>query len=174
MQFLFTQLYGLNLLKDILIPFLAAGGGFWLASMKFKKEHLWQEKYSAYREILGAIEEMAYWADEASNETVMLPLIGWFDGKSSNDFYAQARRQISKHIGIDRLLISCEAVVTLEKFQTEIFQEYYRADEERSHNPHEEESEFGFHAREVQKITAKYLPHLTVLARNDLGLKAFQ
>jgi len=170
-ELLVAQFSGLNLLKDILVPLLAAWAGFWLATRKFKKERLWQEKYAAYQEILGAIEAMAFWAGEVSSETMMLPTIGWFDGKPAHELYAQAKRQIAKHVSIGRLLLSGDAVSALEELQTEVFREGYRADDERDHSgdPHEEQEEVRIHAQEVGKIITKYLPRITELARKDLG-----
>lgn len=172
MELLLIQLSGLNLLKDILVPMLSAGVGFWLAARKFRYERLWSEKYAAYQEILGAIEAMASWAEDICNESVMLPSIGWFDGKSPNEFYSQARRQIAKRVSIGRLLLSTKTVSALEAFQTEIYREEYRAEDERDHSdePREEHEGIRLHAQEIRSIIAKYLPRITDLARSDLGV----
>lgn len=171
MEFLTSQLNGFNVLKDIAIPMLAAWVGFWLAGRKFKKERLWQEKYAAYQQVLAAIEAISLWAEESCNGTRMLPTIGWFDGKTSTDFYSQARREIAKHARIGMLLLSSETISTLEDFQRDIFRENFRAEDESDHsdNPSEIEDEFHAHAQEIRKIVDNYLPRITLLARKDLG-----
>lgn len=171
MEHLLTQLSGLNLLKDIIVPMLAAGAGFWLTARKFKNERLWLEKYAAYQEILGAIEAMKLWAEDLCNESEMQPTIGWFDGKSSGESYSQARRRIAKYASIGRLLLSSKTVSTLEEFQAEIFREEYRANDERDYSGDslEEQEELRIHALEIRNVIAKYLPQITSFARSDLG-----
>lgn len=154
------------------MPFITAGAAYWLAVRKFKKEHLWQEKYSAYQEILCATEVMECGIDEEKNKAMMLPTIRLFDGKKSLEFCMQARRQIAKQVSIGKLLISDDAVEKLKHFQDEISLEYFRLENESSTVPDDEEDEereWGLHFQKLKNIIEKYLPEFIKLARKDLA-----
>jgi hypothetical protein len=166
---LLAQLKAINLIKDLVVPAVAALMAIWLATRKFKKERLWQDKYSAYQRVLESIEAVRYWADEASSEVAMLPTIGWFNGKTSSEFYAEAKREISKQTTIGTLLLSEPFVEKLNAFQTDLFGQTHIASEDHHENEREAHSAFGDHATAVRSLADKYLPELLQLARKDLG-----
>lgn len=159
----------INPFKDLIVPAIAAVFGLWFATRKFRKERLWQEKYLAYQRVLESIEAIRYWADETTSDVSMLPTVGWFDGKSSNDFYAVAKREVAKQTLIGTLLLSEEFVSDLTDLYIEIFRETHQASEEFHEDEQDGEVAFGAHASEIRKIADKYLPKLISLARNDLG-----
>ena len=130
MQWLVDSLTNINPLKDLVIPFVAAALGIWVASWKFKRERLWQEKYASYQEILVAIEAMAFWAEQAVHEIAMLPTISGELAMKAQEDYSNAQRRIAKHATIGRLLLSDTTVATLDSLQKELFAEQFRADDE--------------------------------------------
>lgn len=160
-------LKSINPFKDVFLPFAIAWLGFWLASRKFKKEKMWQEKYDVYKEIVSSAEAISYWSEQARNESVMLPTIGWFDGKKPHEFYAEAKRRLTKHAAVGNLLISKECVDLLSAFLSEIFKEEFRAEDERSHDQNDDE-DFRVHVSEINKIAMQYLPKIIDKARKDL------
>lgn len=166
---LLDQLTNINAIKDLLVPALTALATLWIAMRKFRKEKIWQEKYAAYQRVIIAIEEIRYWADEASSEASMLPTVGWFDGKSSQDFYAEARRQIAKQCSIGTLLMSRQVVNELVELQKRIFKESCDASENYNADERDEQSALGDHATELRKIVDSHLPRILAHARDDLG-----
>ena len=170
MQSLLDQLTNVNPLKDILIPMTAAAAAIWLALKKFKRERLWQEKYAAYQEVLGSVEALSFWADQATAEGVMMPTLEGDAVKSVQDEYSHARRRIVKHATLGQLLLSRSTMNVLEEFRVELYREDYRANEEYSDTPFEEHANFHIHAKEVKSIVAKYLPRIVEHARSDLGV----
>jgi hypothetical protein len=164
-----AQLLTINPIKDLIVPALAALTGFWLATRKFKHERLWQEKYAAYQRVLSSIEAIRYWGDEISANVHMLPSIGWFDGKSAHDFYAEAKREVAKQSTIGTVLLSPSFVDKINAFQTDLFRMAHAASEDFQPNEQDEEFAYGAHAAEVRNLTDKYLPVLIKLARSDLG-----
>lgn len=164
-----AQLNSINLFKDIFVPAAAALAALALATRKFRRERLWQEKYVAYQRVLESIEAIRYWGDETSSEVHMLPTVGWFNGKNANDFYAEAKREIAKQTSIGTVLLAQAFVTELRVFQTELFRQTYDASEEYSEDEREAHRVLGDHASKVRDITDKYLPNLIQLARSDLG-----
>lgn len=166
---LLAQLTSINLMKDIMVPAIAAISGLALATRKFQRERLWQEKYASYQRVLASIEAIRYWGDEMSSEVHMLPTIGSFDGKEPADFYADAKREISKQVSIGTILLSKEFVAELSVFQTELFQQIYDANEEFHEDEQEVHHAFGTHASRVRDIADNHLGKLIELSRKDLG-----
>lgn len=164
-----AQLTSINLIKDLLVPALAALGALALATRKFKRERLWQEKYFAYQRVLESIEAIRYWGDEAAAEVHMLPTVGWFDGNDSIDFYAKAKREVAKQTSIGTVLLSKEFVTALCLFQTDLLRQSVDAADEIYGDEEEAESAFGAHASKVRDIADKHLTTLIELARSDLG-----
>jgi len=164
-----SQLASVNVLKDLLVPALAALAGLWLATRKFKREKLWQEKYVSYQKVLESIEAIRYWGDEISAEVHMLPTVGWFDGKDSKDFYAEAKREVAKQITIGTVLLSEPFVLKLAEFQQELFTQTYEASEDFHEDEQEADFAYAQHASQIRGIADKYLPELINIARSDLG-----
>jgi hypothetical protein len=67
-------------------------------------------------------------------------------------------------------LLSREAITALEKLELDIFNEQYRAEDERSGDPSEYDDDFRFHAGNVSKIILIHLPVVIEYARKDLGV----
>ena len=165
----FAQFSSINAFKDILVPVSAALGAVWIATRKFKRERIWQDKYSASQRVLGAIEAIRYWGNEMSSDVHMLPSVGDFDGKSSEAFYAAALREVVKQRTVGTLLLSDKFVSKLDDFYAELYKERFSEGEE--HYDGEQDAEFGFgrHAASIREISDRYLSQLLVLARKDLG-----
>lgn len=170
MREILAQVLSINILKDLLVPALAALAGVWLAMRKFKQERIWQEKYSAYQRVLESIEAVRYWGDEKASNVHMLPSIGWFGGKDARQFYAEAKREIAKQTSIGTVLLSEAFINRLSALQDEMLIETHRASEEIYGSDEETESAFGAHAERIRGIADRYLPQLIQLARVDLGV----
>lgn len=164
-----AQLNSINVFKDIFVPAAAALAALALATRKFRRERLWQEKYAAYQRVLESIEAIRYWGDETSAEVHMLPTVGWFNGKVASDFYAEAKREVAKQTSIGTVLLARVFVTELRAFQTELFRQTYDASEEHTEDEREAYRALGDHASKVRNISDKYLPTLIQLARSDLG-----
>jgi hypothetical protein len=164
-----AQLLTINPFKDLVVPALAAIAGLWMATRKFKHERLWQEKYAAYQRVLSSIEAIRYWGDEISADVHMLPSIGWFDGKSAHDFYAEAKREVAKQSTIGTVLLAPAFVEKLNALQTELFRKTHEASKDFQPNEQDEEFAYGAHAENVRNLTDEFLPDLIKLARRDLG-----
>lgn len=165
---LMAQLPTINLISDVLVPATSAVVGVWLATRRFKHERLWQEKYLAYQRVLSSIEAIRYWGDEISSDVHMLPTVGWFDGKSAHDFYAEARREVAKQCAIGTVLLAPAFVQELTEFQQELFRKEHEARDSPT-DELDEEFAIGEHAAEVRSLTDEHLPILIKLARSDLG-----
>jgi hypothetical protein len=145
----------------------AAFIGSYLALRKFKKEKIWQEKYSAYQEILGAIQNMKHWADETYSSCLCLPTIGGSEGKEFHRGYAEARKCISKYIDIGKLLISDEVANKLDEMNQLLWEEDFRFGDEGmdDSNYHHELSE---HAGNILRIINDRLEDIIKFSRKDL------
>ena len=177
MQEIISQIFSINPIKDVLIPISAALLGLWIATRKFKHERIWQEKYAAYQRVLESIEVIRYWGDEMASDAYMEPTVNWYDGKSPNDFYASAEREIVKQISIGTILLSKNFTSVLSEFYKELYKENYSAQEIYTESYHEYQHDsqaavidHGRHAAETRNIADKYLPTLVKLARKDLGV----
>ena len=164
-----AQLSSINVIKDILVPAIAALGAVWITTRKFKRERIWQDKYSAYQSVLGAIEAIRYWGNEVSSDVHMLPSVGHFDGKSATEFYSAALREVVKQRSVGTLLLSTKFVTKLDEFYKEIYREQFTEGEEHYDGERDENFGFGRHAAAIREIADRYLSQLLVLARADLG-----
>jgi len=165
MHELTTALLSINPFKDLLVPALAALAGLWLATRKFRKERIWQEKYEAYQRVLTALEAMRFWAEEVSAATYALPSIGWFDGKTAGQFFAEAKREISKQCSIGTLLLPHNVVKELEELQSQVFDAEYKLSEDCS----DDQGSIVKHAYKIRDLVDSHLATIVKLARADLG-----
>lgn len=164
-----AQLSSINLFTDIIVLVLIALVAVMIALRKFKKERIWQDKYSSYRKVLESIEAIHYWGDECNSDAHMLPTINHFDGKNSSEFYAEAQREVLKQSNIGTLLLSSKFIEKLDEFLKELSKEKFSASEEHYDDDNERYLAFGSHGAKVRDIASKYLPQLIAIARKDLG-----
>jgi hypothetical protein len=160
---------GISPFKDVFVPAIAALVGFWLATRKFRHERLWQEKYVAYQRILGAMEAMRFWAHETADSSHALPTIGWYDGKSEQQFYAEAQREISKQTSIGSLLLPEGVVIELRALEGEVFRAEFSFGEDRTGDHREDADLHAKLAAEIVKIVEARIASVVRLARADLG-----
>lgn len=146
---------------------LASFIGSSLAWRKYKKEKIWQEKYNAYRELVGAIQNMKHWADETYSSCLCLPTIGGTEGEEFHRGYAEARRCISKYIDIGKLLISDEVGDKLNEMNKLLWEEDFRFGDEGmdDSNYHDE---LSGHAETIRKIIDDRLEDIITLSKKDL------
>jgi len=166
---LLAQLHTINVFKDVIVPAAAALGALWVATRKFRRERLWQDKYVSYQRVIEAVEAIRYWGEEVSSDAHMLPAIGDFGGKTPYEFYAAAQREVVKQASVGTLLLSAQFVAKLGEFNSKLYQARFAESEE--HYDDESDAHFGYgsHASKVSAIADTYLSQLISLARKDLG-----
>jgi hypothetical protein len=165
---------GIDYFDKLIIPAVAAIGGYGLALLKFKSEKIWLEKYVAYQGLLNSIESIHFWGIEVSRDSKMMPTTDWHDGLSLNDLYSKARRDISRQIIVGTLLLSEEFITALSKFEMEMYEKIYGLHEEPIDDEREREYQFGVHAGKIRDIAGAHLPQLVKFARKDLNNKPWR
>ena len=168
MNYLQTQFESISILKDLAVPAAAAWVAFWLATKKFKRERIWQEKYTAYQRVLESVEAIRYWGNETYSAVHMLPIVGHDSAKSAQQHYAEAKREVAKQSAIGTILLSNEFVLNLSEFQKEVFQQTFDASEDLCGDEQDRELAYGTHAAKVRDIADKYLLLLIAAAWRDL------
>lgn len=169
MNDLLAQLHAINVFKDVMVPAAAALFAVWIATRKFKRERLWQDKYESYQRVIESVEAIRYWGDETSSNAHMLPAVGDFGGKTSYEFYASAQREVVKQTSVGTLLLSSSFVAKLKEFNTELNQERFTESEEHYYDERAASFGLGSHASKIRDISARYLSQLILLARKELG-----
>ncbi|CAC9547902.1 hypothetical protein [uncultured Gammaproteobacteria bacterium] len=156
----------LNWLISFFTTILAAFIGFLIAVKKFKKEWLWQKKYETYQDILSALEVMILWANETYCSYKMIPTKGT---RLSRLEFSEARRAIAKSVCIGQLLLPKFVINDLEKLESELWDEDFRA-EDQQYNPHTYEGEEARaeYAQNIGFIVKPRLDAIIEYARNDL------
>ena len=146
---------------------LAAFIGSYFALRKYKKEKIWQEKYNAYQEILAAIQNMKYWADETYSSCLCLPTIGGHEGKEFHRGYAEARKCIAKYTDIGKLIISDDVAHRLDEMNSLLWAEDFRFEGEGTDdsNYHDELSK---HAENIRRILDERMEGILNSAKKDL------
>jgi len=157
----------LPLLSSIATPIIAAVLGYFFVLWKYKKEKMWQEKYNAYREILDAIQNMRHWADETYSSCHCLPTIGRAGGDEFHRGYAEARRCVSKYIGIGKLVISDKVAEKLNEMNGLLWEEAFRFEDE-GMDDNNYNDELSRHAEKVRNIIDGLLEEIITLSKKDL------
>tara|TARA_R110001583_G_scaffold49686_1_gene155511 strand:- start:1767 stop:2273 length:507 start_codon:yes stop_codon:yes gene_type:complete len=151
---------------------LAAFFGSLLAIKKFKKEKIWSEKYKAYQDVLSALEAMLLWANETYCHQKMIPTKGTQGIEGGNwPSFSEARRVIAKTTRVGSLLLPTEVIDELEALESDLWNENFRADDERYYYPntHEESEAIAEHADNVEKLIKPRLKAIIQHAKKDLG-----
>ncbi|MCO7247212.1 hypothetical protein [Halomonas sp. Mc5H-6] len=151
---------------------LAAFLGSMLAIWKFKKEKVWQEKYQAYQDILSALEAMVLWANETYCRQKMIPTKGTQAIEGGNwPSFSEARRVIAKTTCIGSLLLPEKVIEELVALEGDLWNENFRADEERFYYPNtfEESEAIAEHAENVEKLVKPRLKAVIGYAKKDLS-----
>jgi hypothetical protein len=165
-----APLFDLKLVLDIVLPFAAVLVGAWVATLKFKKERLWTEKYAAYQKVLGSLDAITHWSSETVSDVFFLPGVGT---DKFVEEYTLAQREILRQTTVGSLLLSEKFIEELELFQTEFFRERHSAHEDYEDDPQAMHIALGQHAGRVQQIVSRHLPVLISLARKDLGAQSW-
>lgn len=159
----------ISLASTVITALIAAVIGFWLAKIRFKHDQLWQEKNITYKRVLGSVEAIRFWGEEVASGTYFLPTVDWYDGKSVQQFYGEALREISKQSVVGKVLLSSDFVDALTELMVEVFREKHEVMEAHTGDPWHDDIAFGQHAAAVRNLVDAHLPKLISLARKDLG-----
>lgn len=153
---------------QILTAFLAAYFGAYLALNRFKKERQWQERYSAYIEIVNAISDLMVWATETYSRCKLLPSL---DPGKHQDFYSgyeNARLCLRRYSQSGKLVISSDVIAELEQLDTQLWSLEFDF-ENSAGDPQEYENLLSSHTKDVRDIADEFLKKIIPLAKKDLG-----
>jgi hypothetical protein len=156
----------------LLVAFFGAFIGAVLALWKSKKEKIWQEKYHAYQEILGSINDMKYWAVETNASCQSLPTVGSVNEKELYKGYANARKCISKYINIGKLIISNSVTEKLDELNRLMEEEDFQFEDQGVDDSNYNEVLYE-HTVNIQKIIDDRLDTIIHLAKKDLKYRNF-
>ncbi len=152
-------------LSPITVGFIAAYLGSKLALEKFKKEKLWDERRSIYKEVIESFEELIHWSEYVRASHCCEPTI---EEKIKFD---ESLRIISKHSVTGGLLLSQEFQETLEKANTQLHRVRFQINEESlpDLNTDRGRDEWLFIlSSEIRKVVDEYMPKLISIAKNEI------
>jgi len=146
---------------------LAAFAGSWLALRKTKRERVWEARYEAYRQILSAIHDMRYWAEEAYSANLCLPSVGSEKLRSLAARFDEAKHELSSFVHVGELLIAERSREALEDLVTAISKEEF----EFGDDPVSEAdfpNRYTDHCDRIRSIVSERLPGILELAKADI------
>ncbi|WP_457022470.1 hypothetical protein [Luteimonas sp. A611] len=157
----------MNPIKDVAIPLVAALLGLWVATLKFKGEQIWNDKYLAYKGAIQSMETIMHWANESGAEVNMLPTLGT---PNIAEEYGSAQREVVRQSKVGALILSKDFISALDEFTSELFGLKFQLSENFEDDPYERDRAWAEHASRVQSLASTYLPKLIAMARDDLGV----
>ncbi len=161
---------GLEFLKwifTVLTAAIAAFLGAYVGLGKYKREKAWDAKNQAYQNILNALNEIRFWANENYSQSLCLPTTNSKTSEELYKSYANAKEQLEKYVYIGELIISTKAKELLETLLQELSSEDFRFEDE-GIDESNADREMATHCEKIRKIVETHLPHLVSLARADL------
>lgn len=152
-------------LSPIIVGFIGAYFGSLLALNKFKKEKLWDERKSIYKEIIEAFEELSAWSEYMRSSHCCEPTI------SVKTTFDEPLRIISKRSAIGGLFLSKAFQEVLEEANLKLNQIRFQVNEESLPDIHSEQgrTEWLFIlSKEVKVAIDDYLPRLMSIAKEEI------
>lgn len=152
-------------LSPIAVGFIAAYLGSILALNKFKKEKLWEERRSIYKEIIEAFEELLYWSEYVRASHCCEPTI---EGDIKFD---ESLRVIAKHSSTGGLFLSEDFQKKLEEAHVKLHRTRFQINEESLPDMNSErgQSEWMFVlSKEIRDVVSNFLPKLITIAKNEI------
>ncbi|MFL5579166.1 MAG: hypothetical protein ACJ8AO_02250 [Gemmatimonadaceae bacterium] len=138
-----------------------------LTLRRTKSERRWQAKYEAYQRILGAVEDVRYWAESTYADTLMLPSLSQAKLTEASGRFEEAKRALSSFVHIGELVISADALELLDRIRGEISSEEFRYEDDRGGDD-SPDHDLAEHCDKIRRIVEGYLPRLLSLARDDI------
>lgn len=156
-----------KLASPLVVGFLSAYGASLIALKKFKKEKFWDERRNAYAKVVGAFEELLYWAEQERAAHCCEPYISVASDPAS------ALREIRRYSKIGSLQFSERFYEKLRKADIAISRAEFEIDEESiGDNDEQSQHEWRFiRANTIREIVEGSLPVLLRLAKNELPTK---
>lgn len=156
-----------KLVSPIVVGFLSAYAASLIALNKFKKEKFWDERRSAYAKVVGAFEELLYWAEQERAAHCCEPYISVVSDPEG------ALREIRRYSQIGSLQFSEQFYEKLKEADIAITRAEFDVDQE-SHGDNDEQSQHEWRfirANMIREIVEDSLPSLLRLAKNELPTK---
>jgi hypothetical protein len=110
--------------NPIVVGFISAASASLLTLRKFKQEKVWDERKSAYKEVIESIEELIYWSEQIRANHCCEPTIG----VEAN--FDSSIRKISKFSATGSLIFSADFQKDLEQANSKIHRLIFEIDEE--------------------------------------------
>lgn len=151
-------------ITPIVVGFCSALFASQLALRKFKSEKTWDERRSAYKEVIESLEELIHWAEQVRATHCCEPTI---DGEA---LFYESLRNISKFSLTGSLIFSTKFQAILEKTNADIHRARFEIDEE---SRFDLDSEREMHewrfilTNAIRKIAEDNLPKLISVARSE-------
>jgi hypothetical protein len=150
------------------VAVIAAFVAAFLATRRTKSETRWRAKFDAYARVLGAVEDMRFWAEETYASNLLLPTVGSDELKAATRRYDEAKRVLWSYVHVGVLVISDEAREKLDEMLSSIAREEIRFDMDAG-NEDDYSADLANHCDNVRNLVATHLPGIVTTAKHDLG-----
>ncbi|MGI2144482.1 hypothetical protein [Shewanella frigidimarina] len=150
--------------NPIVVGFVSATLASQLALRKFKREKVWDEKRSAYKEVIESIEELIFWSEQVRANHCCEPTIA----VEAN--FDSSIRKISKFSATGAFIFSTDFQKTLEQANSKIHRLIFKVDEESKPDLGSKREMADWHfglANGIREILEELLPKLIEIANRD-------
>ncbi|WP_281212666.1 hypothetical protein [Shewanella insulae] len=151
-------------LSPILVGLISAALASFLALRKFKKEKVWDERRSAYKEVIESVEELIYWSEQVRANYFCEPVIG----VQAN--FDKSIRKISKFSATGSFIFSEKFHETLKQANLKIKRLMFEIEEDSKPDLGSEAEMASWKlalAKGIREVLEESLPTLIKLANKD-------
>ena len=152
-------------IAPLTVGFIAAYLGSLLALKKFKREKIWDERRSIYKEVIESFEKIIFWCEYVRASHCCEPVI-----ESDVDFDSSLRK-IARHSVSGGLFSSSKFQEVLEQAHAELYRVRFQINEESMPDLDTDRGrdEWLFIlSKEIRDVSKKYLDQLINLAKDEL------
>lgn len=152
-----------------LVSVVVAGAlGYALGLRRMKYERTWQARYETHQQILSALHDVYYWAEESYARHKMLPSVSSQKLDELASRFDDAKHRLSSCVHTGDLVVSAAFRELLQEILREIAQEEFRADEELTGDEESRDDELAEHYDRLRSIVSAHLDEVKKLARAQL------
>jgi hypothetical protein len=152
-------------IAPLTVGFIAAYFGSLLALRKFKREKIWDERRSIYKEVIESFEEIIFWCEYVRASHCCEPVI-----ESDVDFDSSLRK-IARHSVSGELFSSPKFQKVLKQAHSELYRVRFQINEESMPDLYTDSGrdEWLFIlSKEIGGVSKKHLDRLINLAKDEL------